>query len=375
MAALSKLAEDEHDVVLVDSLEHEPSPILRALKALSTTFSYIDISTPSNTSSNPPVSQAPRRRPVKFEIGPPSSSSSDTSSSPEHSAPLLTMQQHGRSSDEGTGSSPSSPSINADAPTASPPSPKVRWSFEENTPRLVEDLSPIERSILFAQKTGYLSSSPKTSPEPLVGPLPIPEVGQVGNKQSSTAPAKQFPPSLSSIQRASTNSSTNAESDQPSPTRPPLKRQPPHTPRLANLRSISNPLSAIPTVTTMAPPLNEYEVKAYKISAQAGTNSPPVPITVKVKINPPLYDSWSIDLGMQFPKIQAGKSYFRFGFDPVESVRAYIEVSADHSGCSCGRARLSELAEKRKASQTQENRKPAPTPAPTPAQAPTPALA
>lgn len=42
------VAEDEHDVVLVDSLEHEPSPILRALKALSTTFSYIDISTPSS---------------------------------------------------------------------------------------------------------------------------------------------------------------------------------------------------------------------------------------------------------------------------------------------------------------------------------------
>jgi hypothetical protein len=38
------VAEDEHDAVLVDSLEHEPSPILRAFKALSTTSSYHEIS-------------------------------------------------------------------------------------------------------------------------------------------------------------------------------------------------------------------------------------------------------------------------------------------------------------------------------------------
>ncbi|KAI5821490.1 hypothetical protein BZA77DRAFT_340863 [Pyronema omphalodes] len=370
------VAEEEHNAMLFGSLVEGTSPILRAHKALSPTSSHVELSG-FDVISDPhsETSQLSPCRPAKFEIGPPSSSSS-SSSSVERS----TMEQHGRSDNEGFERAISFLDLSAEGRTASPQSsPGIRWSFEEDIPRLIEDLSPIERSILFAQEIGYSSSTPKISSEPDIDPLSVPEVGQLDDEQSSTPSSKKFPPSLSSTRRASTSPFTNAESDQPFHTQTTLKRQPQFTPRLENLRSTSNPLSTNPAVTTMAPPLNEYEIMAYKISAQAGTISPPNPITIKVKINPPLYDSWSIDLGVHFPKVQPGKSYLRFSFDPVETARSYIEISPDHSGCSCGRARLAELAEKRKANETQENQKPtsdlalAPAPVATAASASTPA--
>ncbi|KAI5821489.1 hypothetical protein BZA77DRAFT_340862 [Pyronema omphalodes] len=377
-------AEEEHDAMLFGSLVEELSTILGAFKALPRSDSQVGVPADVDCLSNPPSpsSQLQHHRPVEFEKGLPSSSSSSS-----RSMERLTMEQHHQSDNEVFERALSFLDLSADVQTSSlPSSPKIRRSFEEDIPRLVEDLSLIERSILFAQEREYSSSTPKISSEPDIDRLSVPDVGQLDNEQSSTPSTKKFPPSLSSTRRASTNPSSNAESDQPFHTQTTLKRQPQFTPRSENLRSTSNPLSTIPTVTTMAPPLNEYEITAYKISAQAGTISPPVPITIKVKINPPLYDSWSIDLGVHFPKVQPGKSYLRFSFDPVETARSYIEISPDHSGCSCGRARLSELAEKRKANETQENQKPAfdqastpapvstsATPAPTLATAPTPA--
>ncbi|CCX09440.1 Protein of unknown function [Pyronema omphalodes CBS 100304] len=63
------MAKDDHDAVFVDSLMQEPSPILWALRALSNTSLYLEISD-STYEFPPPVSQPSRHQSVKFEIGP-----------------------------------------------------------------------------------------------------------------------------------------------------------------------------------------------------------------------------------------------------------------------------------------------------------------
>ncbi|KAI5821487.1 hypothetical protein BZA77DRAFT_340860 [Pyronema omphalodes] len=75
------LAEEEHDAMLFGSLDEEPSTILGAHKAISPTSSHVELSS-FDATPNPPSAtpQLPRRRPVKFEIGPPSSSSSSSTS-------------------------------------------------------------------------------------------------------------------------------------------------------------------------------------------------------------------------------------------------------------------------------------------------------